>query len=134
MLDLGTGTGVLPRNMYQYGADWTGTDISENQIYQARRLAKECNMQIEFLAVPAEELKFPEYSFDVVTACQCFWYFDHKKLMPLLSRLLKENGKPIQLAGAVHEYFEIEDHEEYDIATDTFEILHYAALAVLRPK
>lgn len=28
--DLGTGTGVLPRNMYHYGAKWVGTDISEN--------------------------------------------------------------------------------------------------------
>ena len=32
VLDLGTGTGVLPRNMARYGARWTGTDISENQI------------------------------------------------------------------------------------------------------
>jgi hypothetical protein len=29
-LDLGTGTGVLPRNMYKYGADWTGTGIINN--------------------------------------------------------------------------------------------------------
>ena len=26
VLDLGTGTGVLPRNLYQYGADFTGID------------------------------------------------------------------------------------------------------------
>ena len=32
VLDMGTGTGVLPRNMYRYGAKWTGTDISVNQI------------------------------------------------------------------------------------------------------
>ena len=32
VLDIGTGTGVIPRNMYQYGAKWIGTDISENQI------------------------------------------------------------------------------------------------------
>ncbi len=31
-LDIGTGTGVIPRNMYGYGADWTGVDLSENQI------------------------------------------------------------------------------------------------------
>ena len=36
ILDIGTGTGVLPRNMYKYGAKWTGTDISENQIEQAK--------------------------------------------------------------------------------------------------
>ena len=32
VLDLGTGTGVLPRNMYHYGAKWTGTDSSPEQI------------------------------------------------------------------------------------------------------
>ncbi len=35
VLDAGTGTGVLPRNMYRYGARWTGTDISVNQVEQA---------------------------------------------------------------------------------------------------
>ncbi len=34
VLDIGTGTGVLPRNMYRYGAKWIGTDISEKQIEQ----------------------------------------------------------------------------------------------------
>lgn len=29
VLDLGTGTGVLPRNMHKYGAKWIGTDISQ---------------------------------------------------------------------------------------------------------
>ena len=41
VLDIGTGTGVLPRNMYSYGAKWIGTDISENQILQAKKLASE---------------------------------------------------------------------------------------------
>ena len=40
VLDVGTGTGVLPRNMYQYGAKWTGTDIPENQIAQAKILSR----------------------------------------------------------------------------------------------
>ena len=32
VLDLGTGTGVLPRNMHAYGAKWIGVDISKEQI------------------------------------------------------------------------------------------------------
>lgn len=28
VLDLGTGTGVLPRNLYSHGAKWVGTDIA----------------------------------------------------------------------------------------------------------
>lgn len=51
VLDLGTGTGVVPRNMYKYGARWTGTDISPEQIEQAKRLADEAGMKIDFLAV-----------------------------------------------------------------------------------
>lgn len=91
VLDLGTGTGVLPRNMQKYGAEWTGTDISENQIEQAKRLSQ--GMDIDYYAMSAEELNFPDGSFDVITACQCFWYFDHEKLAPLLSRMLKPGGR-----------------------------------------
>lgn len=39
VLDIGTGTGVLPRNMYSYGAQWTGADISPEQIEQAKDLS-----------------------------------------------------------------------------------------------
>lgn len=38
VLDPGTGTGVLPRDMYSYGVKWVGTDISEEQIQQAKFL------------------------------------------------------------------------------------------------
>ena len=97
VLDLGTGTGVLPRNMYKYGADWTGTDLSENQIMWARWLCRENNMNIKFITTSAEEIDFPENSFDVVTACQCFFYFDHKKLAPILRRILRPGGKLLVL-------------------------------------
>ncbi|MBO5382814.1 MAG: methyltransferase domain-containing protein [Ruminococcus sp.] len=95
VLDLGTGTGVLPRNMYRYGAKWTGTDISENQIEQARILSQ--GMDIEYHVLSAEKLDFPDYSFDVITACQCFWYFDHEKIMSELHRMLKPNGRILVL-------------------------------------
>lgn len=93
VLDIGTGTGVLPRNMYSYGARWTGTDISENQITQARLLAKEANYDIDFFTCPAEELVYPENTFDVITACQCIWYLNHKTLAPAFSKMLKPGGK-----------------------------------------
>ena len=93
VLDLGTGTGVLPRNMYQYGANWTGTDISPEQIEQAKRLSEAEKMEIDYLAVPTENIDLPMESFDVITACQCFWYFDHERVMPKLAELLKSNGK-----------------------------------------
>lgn len=91
VLDVGTGTGVLPRNLYSYGAKWVGTDISEEQIRQAKKLSE--GMNIDYYAVATEDIDFAAESFDVITACQCFWYFDHKKVMPNLYRMLKHNGK-----------------------------------------
>jgi len=97
VLDLGTGTGVLPRNMYHYGAKWTGTDISEEQIAQAKRLAEEMGQDISYQTVAAEEVDYPEHTFHVVTACQCFWYFDYYKLLPKLVRMLRPGGKLLLL-------------------------------------
>ncbi|MBO4391034.1 MAG: class I SAM-dependent methyltransferase [Lachnospiraceae bacterium] len=214
VLDLGTGTGVVPRNMYRFGAEWTGTDISPEQIEQAKLLAADGNMKIDFRAVSTEELDFPDGSFDVITACQCFWYFDHEKVMPKLARLLKENGKlvilymawlpeedpiagpseamilkynptwsgcgekrhPIWVPDCAFDSFEMVEHEEYDvnvpftretwhgrmrasrgvgaslspeklaswdaehralleeIAPETFTVLHYGAITVLKKK
>lgn len=90
VLDIGTGTGVLPRNMYSYGAKWTAADVSENQIEQAKILSQ--GMDIDYYALPAEEVDFPDESFDVITACQCFWYFDHNRVMPKLYNMLKKEG------------------------------------------
>ena len=95
VLDIGTGTGVIPRNMACYGANWTGTDISENQIKQAKLLSEDMN--IDYHVIPAEKINFPDSSFDVITACQCFWYFDHTVLMPKLFRMLKPNGRILVL-------------------------------------
>lgn len=91
VLDIGTGTGVIPRNMYRYGAKWTATDISENQIKQAKILSE--YMDISYYVSSTESLKFPDKSFDVITACQCFWYFEHEKVMPVLHRILKDKGR-----------------------------------------
>ena len=54
-------------------------------------------MGIDYYVSPAEELDFPENSFDVITACQCFWYFDHGRTMPGFYRMLRPNGRLLVL-------------------------------------
>lgn len=93
VLDIGTGTGVLPRNMYKYGAVWTGTDIAENQIEQAKELAEKAGMDIEFFTSKAEDVSFPDNTFDVITACQCIWYFNHDITSKTFAKMLKPGGK-----------------------------------------
>ena len=92
VLDLGTGTGVIPRNMYKYGAKWTGTDISENQIAYAKELSQEQGMDIRYFVSSAEDTGYPAEFFDVVTACQCFMYFDKSIVLPKIHYMLKPGG------------------------------------------
>ncbi|HIV86728.1 MAG TPA: methyltransferase domain-containing protein [Candidatus Pygmaiobacter gallistercoris] len=95
VLDIGTGTGVLPRNLYRYGAKWTAVDLSPEQIAAARTLSE--GMSIDYRVSATEELDFPENSFDVITACQCFWYFDPERTSPQLARMLKPGGRLLLL-------------------------------------
>lgn len=212
VLDLGTGTGVLPRNLYQYGAKFTGTDISDKQIEEAVRVSNDQNMDINYECVPTEKIAYEDAVFDVITACQCFFYFDHQAVAEKLYKMLKPGGKLLilymawlpfedRIAGESEKlvlkynpkwsgreetrkniaipdiyrnFFEIESEEVYDIkipftreswngrmracrgigaslseqevmsfdqehkmlleaiAPDNFEVLHYAAMAVLK--
>lgn len=95
-LDLGTGTGVIPRGLAKYGAKIVGIDIAENQIQQAEKLSKEYN-NIEYKACSAEKIDYAEGTFDVITACQCFWYFDPNIIVPKIKSLLKSNGMFLKL-------------------------------------
>ena len=83
--------------MYRFGARWYGADISENQIAQADMLSRRMNMKIQYQTAAAEDVDFPDQTFDVITACQCFWYFDHEKVAPRLSAMLKKNGRLLLL-------------------------------------
>lgn len=92
VLDLGTGTGVLPRNLFRFGADFTGADISENQIAEAKRLSQAAGIEIAYIVASAESMDFPPESFDVITACQCFLYFDKEIALPKIHSMLKDGG------------------------------------------
>ena len=97
ILDMGTGTGVFPRAMYKYGAKYTGIDISEEQIRYAEELSKKQNMDILYKVCPAELTGFRPKEYDVITAVQCFIYFDKARIISEIKRLLKDNGKFIMI-------------------------------------
>lgn len=97
VLDLGTGTGVLPRNMYQYGAKFVGTDITANQIEEAKNLSSAAGMDIAYKCIATEDIDYPKNSFDVITACQCFFYFQHDIVAEKLYHLLRPGGKLVIL-------------------------------------
>jgi SAM-dependent methyltransferase len=91
-LDLGTGTGILPQNLYNPKAQITGVDISEEQINYAKKHALENGWNINYFVAPAEETGLTSHSFDSITAAQCFGYFDMEKMKTEIKRLLKPQG------------------------------------------
>lgn len=93
VLDLGSGTAILPLNMARFGARFTATDLSENQIALGRKLAEERGIDsIDFRVCPAEDTGFADNSFDAVTAVQCFPYFDAERATDEIRRVLKPHG------------------------------------------
>lgn len=90
-LDLGTGTGVVPRAMAHYGADITALDIAENQINEAKKLSHNIP-NIKYIVSSAECAHFENNTFDTITACQCFWYFNPKLIVPEIKRIIKNKG------------------------------------------
>ena len=94
ILDLGSGTAVLPLNLIGTGAEFVATDISENQISFGRRLANEKGLdRISFKVCKAENTGFPDNSFDAVTAVQCFQYFDPVAAANEIWRVLVPSGR-----------------------------------------
>lgn len=92
ILDLGTGTGLLARKFAKAGCEVSATDISDGQITMAKELAENESLKIEFHVAGAEKQPFDDQSFDVITANQCFLYFDKAKAIPEIKRLLKPEG------------------------------------------
>lgn len=92
LLDLGTGTGTIARGMAQRGCVTSALDISEQLIATSKQLDKQADVQITYHIASAEETGLAEESFDVVTAGQCWHWFDGDKAAQEVKRLLVPNG------------------------------------------
>ncbi len=93
VLDLGTGTGVMARELARRGCRVAASDISSGQVDMAAELAAQACLDIDFKTGVASQIDWPDNSFDVVTALQCWWYFDHPKAIAEINRVLKPGGR-----------------------------------------
>lgn len=93
-LDLATGTGVIAIALAARGASVVGIDISAEQIATAKRVAKERNLEqeIDYRIARAERTGLSANSFDLVTANQCWHWFDRDAVMAEVLRVLRPGG------------------------------------------
>jgi ubiquinone/menaquinone biosynthesis C-methylase UbiE len=74
------------------------TDIAENSIELAKLRAKALNINsIQFLKGDAEEIKFQDNSFDVVTCLGSISYVELEKFTAEVLRIIKPGGRFIAL-------------------------------------
>ena len=92
LLDLGTGTGSLGRGFARAGCRVTGLDPSDTLTIEARRLDREAGVATDYVTARAEHTGLDDHAFDVVTAGQCWHWFDRPKAAAEIRRLLKPGG------------------------------------------
>ena len=92
VLDLGTGTGTVARELARRGGEVIGLDPARGQVEAARRLAAGEGLSVRFEEGLAERSGQPEAAFDLVTAAQCWHWFDRGLAAAEARRVLKPGG------------------------------------------
>ena len=93
-LDVACGTGNLAIPLARRGATVTGIDIAPNLLVQARERADAENLSITFDEGDAEQLPYPDSSFDLVVSMFGAMFAPRPELVAAeLARVLKPGGR-----------------------------------------
>lgn len=91
-LDVGTGTGTVARGLAIRGLNVVGVDPAQPLMDEALALDRAAGVTVEYRQGQAENLDEADESFDVVTAGQCWHWFDRPKAASEAFRVLKPGG------------------------------------------
>jgi ubiquinone/menaquinone biosynthesis C-methylase UbiE len=93
VLDVATGTGFTAAAMAPLVKHVVGVDVTKEMLDEARKLAKG-RTNVEFRTGDALDLKFPDSTFDIVTARRATHHFhDVPKFLREAVRVLKSGGR-----------------------------------------
>lgn len=110
VVDLGTGTGTLARGFARRGCAVTGIDPDAAMLEKARELDREAGVSVDYRESQAEQTGLAAGSVDVVSAGQCWHWFDRDEAAREAQRILARGGRILiahfdwlPLAGSVVE-------------------------------
>jgi SAM-dependent methyltransferase len=92
VVDLGTGTGALARGFVRRGCVVTGLDPAPAMLEEARRIDAEAGLRVSYRVGRAEETGLDAARWDVVSAGQCWHWFDRPRAAVEARRLLVAGG------------------------------------------
>jgi SAM-dependent methyltransferase len=90
--DLGTGTGSLARGFARRGCRVIGIDPAPEMLQAARALDADAGVRVEYRVARAERTGLPDAACDVVTAGQCWHWFDRPRAAAEVARILRNDG------------------------------------------
>jgi SAM-dependent methyltransferase len=93
VIDLGTGTGTLARGFAIRGCNVIGVDADPRMMAQAAQLDHESKVSVKYVEARAEATGLDAGTADVVTAGQCWHWFDRPRAIAEVVRILRHGGK-----------------------------------------
>ena len=120
-LDVGTGTGFTAFELSKSCQKVEATDISDGMIDEAKKIVQERGINnINFNICFAEELKYSEKEFDIVTCRTAAHHFlDIKKFCSEVHRVLKDNGELIIVDTITSDQIKLNNwHQEVELIRD----------------
>ncbi|MEM6618287.1 MAG: class I SAM-dependent methyltransferase [Pseudomonadota bacterium] len=91
-LDIGAGTGTVARGLARAGATVTALDPDAALLAKAEKLATAEGLTVHHITGRAEALPFPDKSFDLAVAGQCWHWFDRPRAAAEVARVLRPGG------------------------------------------
>jgi len=105
VLEYGCGTGSMAFLLAEQGATVTGVDISDAAVIAATKMITPKHVGLNFRVMNAEQLDFPDNSFDVVCGSGILHHLDLKIAYPELARVLTSSGSAIFFEPLGHNPF-----------------------------
>ena len=93
VLDLGTGTGSLARGFAERGCEVIAIDPSNDLLRAAGKLAEAAGLKIDFREATAERTGLDTDCVDVISAGQCWHWFQRERAAKECVRILRPGGK-----------------------------------------
>ncbi len=118
ILDIGTGPGFFPIILGKMGHSVTAIDCTEAMLDIAKENCKKYDVDAIFEKMDAQNLEFPENSFDLIISRNLVWNLEHpKKAYSEWLRVLDENGKILIFDG--NHYLQLFDQSYADTVNKT---------------
>ncbi|HEY7589490.1 MAG TPA: methyltransferase domain-containing protein [Candidatus Limnocylindrales bacterium] len=115
-IELGCGTGYVSAWLARRGARPVGIDNSEQQLSTARRLQREHGIEFPLLHGNAEEVPYPDASFDLaISEYGASIWADPLRWVPEAARLLRPGGRLVFLVNGTLLMLCMQDEEDPDL-------------------